>query len=151
MKKEIIIATVIFLIAVCGFMEFLYALGFFKHPEKKLIPKMVVRVTVKDSVETRKLQVLCDSLSKENKILDQIIHRKKSNVSQILINNEINKEKVLSASDSTVIYLLDSLLSNGKIGFIQALPKGYRFRLEPANTSEEYESAEDWKRRHPHY
>lgn len=105
---------------------------------------------VKDSVETQKLRILYDSLAAENKNLEKIIKRKKSNVSQILINNAINKEKVLSASDSTVIYILDSLLSTGKIGLMPALPKGYRFRLEKGGI-EYYESADEWKRRHRNY
>lgn len=118
MKKEKIIWVCVYLIGAFGFMLFLYSIGVFKHPEIQN-SSIENRITIKDSTETKKLQAVVDSVVKENKRLDAIIKRKQSNVSQILINNAINKEKVLSASDSTVVRMLDSLLSIGQIEFIQ--------------------------------
>jgi hypothetical protein len=93
----------------------MFELGSINETAKHLKDPTIVTdsVIVKDQTETKKLRAVVDSVVKENKRLDQIIKRKKSNTSQILINNAINKEKVLSASDSTVIFLLDSLLSKG--------------------------------------
>jgi hypothetical protein len=73
-------------------------------------------IVIKDSVETKKLHVLYDSVVKENKRLDAIINRKQSHTSQILKQNEINKKRALSVDDSTAIHILDSLIgSDGRL------------------------------------
>jgi hypothetical protein len=72
------------------------------------------RIVIKDSVETKKLRAIVDSVIKENKRLDAIINRKQSHTSQTLKQNEINKSITPEFTDTIAYHFNDSVRARYK-------------------------------------
>jgi hypothetical protein len=99
----------------------LFEIGSINEKSKHLKDPDVIfdSVVVKDQTETKKLRLLNDSLVIENKRLEAIIKRKQSNVSQILMQNEITKTITPEFPDTIAYHFNDSVRARYREMFIE--------------------------------
>jgi hypothetical protein len=119
--EKSLLKSAIALVTIAVVFLFLFQLGVFNANNNLEIPNTskVDSVIIKDQTETKKLQIIVDSVTKENKRLEAIIKRKESFISKTLKQNEINKTITHEFPDTIAYYFNDSVRARYKEMFIE--------------------------------